>query len=230
MAALLHHGLVLFLVLVFPVWDRVETRRLKTSPDPLVRVRSYQKTIAWQVVATVVLLATVPPRLLLVPPDATASLGIEPSPRTGALVLLAMLAGAVVPVLLTARNPEARERLRSRLESIEFVLPRTPAERRWFAALCVVVGVCEEAIFRGFLIRYLEAPPLGLGLGGAVAAAAVIFGIDHGYQGWTGILATTAMALAFTALFFVTGSLWIPMAMHALIDLRVLLLLRAPAP
>jgi membrane protease YdiL (CAAX protease family) len=38
-----------------------------------------------------------------------------------------------------------------------------------------------------------------------------------------GVVVTTFLALGFTALFVASGSLWMPMAVHALIDLRVLL-------
>jgi membrane protease YdiL (CAAX protease family) len=53
-----------------------------------------------------------------------------------------------------------------------------------------------------------------------------VFGIDHGYQGWSGVLLTGVLALIFTALFVLSGSLWLPMAVHALLDLRILVLLR----
>ena len=43
----LHLLLVAFLVIAIPIWDRRETKRLKTSADPDVRLRSYQKTIGW---------------------------------------------------------------------------------------------------------------------------------------------------------------------------------------
>ena len=48
--------LVALLVVVFPVWERRETLRLQTSSDPLVCVRSHQKTIGWHLLATALLL------------------------------------------------------------------------------------------------------------------------------------------------------------------------------
>jgi membrane protease YdiL (CAAX protease family) len=223
-AAVLHHALVVFLVFLFPLWDRRETRRLKTSTDPRVRVRSYQKTIGWQIVASVLLLATIPAGRLFAAPGSLASFGIDASPRFGLLLTVAMLAGAALPVVLTMRDPKARREQAARLETIAFFLPRTREERRWFAALSVTVGVCEEIIFRGFLILYLLAVAPWLGLAGAVVGAAAVFGIDHGYQGWTGVLATGFLAMVFTALFFLTGTLWVPIVVHALLDLRILLL------
>nr|WP_240978559.1 CPBP family intramembrane glutamic endopeptidase [Longimicrobium terrae] len=132
----------------------------------------------------------------------------------------------MIPVIISLVNPEAREKQRGALKSIEFFLPYTPQARRWWAALSIVVGIGEEIIFRGFLIRYMLALPVGWGVGGAVIAAAVVFGIDHGYQGIAGLISTTVLALVFSALFFATGSLWLPMLVHALIDMRILLLVR----
>ena len=54
--------------------------------------------------------------------------------------------------------------------------------------------------------------------------AAIIFGIDHGYQGWMDVILTALLALVLTLLFYGSGSLLVPMVAHALIDPRILLL------
>jgi membrane protease YdiL (CAAX protease family) len=230
--AVVHALLVLFLVFVFPVWDRVETRRLKRSTDPRVRVRAYRITIGWQLFATAVLFLTVRPALLLAPPALDGLFGLREVPADARSIGIGILAGllvrAAIPVL-ALRRKNSGETVPNPLESIAFFLPRTREERAWFGAMCVVVGFCEEILFRGFLIRYLHDLPLGLGLLGAILVAAAIFGIDHGYQGWKGILGTGVLALLMTALFFATGTLWLPILAHTLLDLRVLLLPH-PAP
>jgi membrane protease YdiL (CAAX protease family) len=224
--AIVHALLVLFLVLVFPVWDRVETKRLKTSTDPRARIGAYRKTIGWQLIATALLL-TVRPALLFTPPALGGLFGLQEAPADALPivvgVVVGLLAGAVLPLVLMRRNAPGKAAY-SPLDGIAFFLPRTREERWWFAAMCVTVGVCEEIIFRGFLTRYLHDLPLGLGLLGAVLVAALIFAIDHGYQGWRGILGTGILALVMTLLFFATGSLWVPILLHALLDLRILLL------
>jgi membrane protease YdiL (CAAX protease family) len=83
-------------------------------------------------------------------------------------------------------------------------------------------------IFRGFLIRYVMSLPLHVDIIPATVIAAVIFGIDHGYQGIVGILSTAVLALVFTLIFFATGSLLVPMLVHALIDLRILVIASQP--
>jgi len=218
-----HLLLVAFLVVVFPLWDRRETRRLKTSADPDVRLRSYQKTIGWQLAATALLLATVPARRLFTAPATPRSLGIGLGVEHVIPIVIGLLVGAMVPVLIArfSRRGEAPA-VPSPLTAIAFFLPRGGRERAWFAAMCVTVGICEEIVFRGFLVRFFAEAPVGIGIAAGVAVSAVIFGIDHGYQGVKGIVTTGVLALVFTALFFVSGSLWLPIVAHALLDLRVL--------
>lgn len=221
---ILHLLVLIALVVALPLYDRVETRRLKTSADPRVRVRSYQKIVAYLWAMTIVLLATVPFRQLVTAPQISAAL-TERAAGFSIPILIGLAAGLLLPVILASRSPEERAKALGPLRAIAFFLPRTREERAWFAAVCVSAGICEEVIFRGFLIRYLDALPLGLNLWGAVIASAVIFGINHGYQGWKGMVVTSILALVFTALFLLTGSLWIPIAMHALLDLRILVIL-----
>lgn len=229
-AAVLQALLVLFLIFVFPVWDRRETARLKASTDPRARERAYQVTIAWQLVAVAALLLTMPVRSLFTPAGGGTLLGVKPDPEIALPLLVGLAVGGLLPVVilkLKARGKPALAKAANPLDAIAFILPRTRTERWWFAAVCVTVGVCEEIIFRGFLIRWFHALPLHPGLLAAVLLSAAVFGIDHGYQGWKGILGTFVLALVMTALFFVTGSLWLPIVVHALIDLRALLMLPA---
>jgi membrane protease YdiL (CAAX protease family) len=221
---LLHHAFVLFLIVLFPLWDWHETRRLKASTDPRDRVRAYRQTIAWQLAATALLLATMPLSRLFTPPAAGKLLGVEVNTRMVLPVLVGLLIGAGLPVLISLRGRKGGSPAVPGLEKIAFFLPRTREERLWFACVAITVGVCEEIIYRGFLIRYMQSLPFGLTVAGAVVAAALVFGIDHGYQGWQGLLGTTVLALVMSALFIAAGALWVPMIVHALIDLRVLLL------
>jgi membrane protease YdiL (CAAX protease family) len=228
-AAWLHAALVVFLVLVFPVWDRYETRRLKRDPSPAARVRVYRTTILWLWAATVLLLLTTSRADLFTPPRA-ASLGFlarDPDAAAGIVsgIAAGVLIGALLPALLALANAGAREKLLKQLGTISFFLPRGGRERLYFAALSLSAGVCEEVIFRGFLIRYFDGlfgHPL---LVWPILAAALVFGLDHGYQGWAGMLLTTVMALVLSALYYGFGALWLPMLLHALIDLRILLIL-----
>lgn len=132
-----------------------------------------------------------------------------------------------------ARRPRARARARQRLAAgrLAQLLPRTGAEFAWWAALAVTAGVCEEFLFRGYLLWGL-AP--WVGWWGAAALGVPVFGLLHAYQGRAGVLATAYVGLVMTLLVAATQSLYSAMALHALVDLgsgtAVWIVLREPAP
>jgi membrane protease YdiL (CAAX protease family) len=118
------------------------------------------------------------------------------------------------------RAPRPRGSLaRWLLPDFDALLPRTAREGWWFALVALSAGVCEELVFRGWLLQVLTR--LG-GLQGLVllAVAALIFGLMHAYQGPLGVLSTTALAVALIGVTVMTGSLLVPMALHVLLDLR----------
>ncbi len=114
------------------------------------------------------------------------------------------------------------------MKGFGWFFPVTWTERRWFSFVCVTAGICEEVLFRGFLLHYLNAGPWALNLTLALVLAGVIFGLQHLYQGPAGAASTAVMALLFSLLFLLTGNLMLPIILHAVTDLRLLVLLRPP--
>ncbi len=103
------------------------------------------------------------------------------------------------------------------------LLPRTTAERRLFTLVGLTAGVCEEWLYRGFFLAVVSAvlggPPPWL----LVLVAAGAFGLAHAYQGAVGVLTTGVLGGVLAALYVGTGSLLLPVLLHAAIDLRLLL-------
>ena len=135
----------------------------------------------------------------------------------GAVLIVVTL--LVAPVLL----------LRGDLDEIPAVgdiralLPRTRDELKYGVGLGVSAGIFEELLFR------LALPALLFGIIGngpvAFAGAALMFGMLHIYQGPLGILFATLLGLVFAALYVLTGSIAVPIVLHALVDLRSLVLI-----
>jgi membrane protease YdiL (CAAX protease family) len=57
-----------------------------------------------------------------------------------------------------------------------------------------------------------------------VLISSVIFGFAHLYQGWRGTVLTGVLGGAFGMLYTFTGSLLAPAAIHAAVDLRLLII------
>jgi membrane protease YdiL (CAAX protease family) len=153
-----------------------------------------------------------------------------PGPVTGLVVLL-VLAFVVVSTralrggaLLEAAEPVRRAGEGRHSEPAAHatlaLLPRTPGERRLFTVVGVTAGVCEEWLYRGFFLAVVAALAGGLPTGLLVVVAAVAFGLAHFYQGPVGILTTGLLGGVMAALYLQTGSLLLPVLLHAAIDLR----------
>lgn len=79
--------------------------------------------------------------------------------------------------------------------SISYLLPQTWTEIVMWIALSIAAGVCEEAVYRGYLQRQLGALTRNVPVGICLSAAA--FGAAHAYQGLQ-----RASVIAGAALFF----------------------------
>ena len=66
-------------------------------------------------------------------------------------------------------------------QSIQYLLPQTSLEMAMWAFISMTAGICEEAIYRGYLQRQLGALTRNVWVGIALSAAA--FGGAHLYQG-----------------------------------------------
>ena len=85
-----------------------------------------------------------------------------------------------------------------------------------FLVLPIVAGV-EELLFRGALIGALAAGfPVSPWL--LAVLSSVAFGLGHGLQGSGGVLVTGVLGFALAAAFVITGSLWVAIVAHYLVN------------
>lgn len=76
--------------------------------------------------------------------------------------------------------------IRNQRETVRFLLPNGPAEMAIWVVLSITAGICEEAVFRGYLQRQFLAATHKPAI--AIALSAVVFGAGHIYQGYRGAL------------------------------------------
>ena len=115
------------------------------------------------------------------------------------------------------------------LPDFSAVLPVTGRERWMWLAVSISAGVCEEVVFRGWLLAVLHTP-LGIGGMALILTAAACFGVAHAYQGVAGVVLTFLAGVLFCVLYVATGGLLVPMVLHTIVDARFALLPRAEDP
>ena len=181
----------------------------------LTRGRAYKETIFFLWIPTVILVLT-----LWLTDRSVASIGLTFSASMseliglGVMLILAILAALN---LTTLRNSaESRAKMAKDYEPLRYIMPQTKQELAWFnLGVSPTAGFCEELIFRGYLI-WLLTPYVGLI--GAILLSSALFGLNHIYQGWGGVLKTGIMGLIFALVFWATGSLVAAIILHVLVD------------
>src|SRR5579885_1544209 len=98
--------------------------------------------------------------------------------------------------------------------------PNTKIERIYFGAMSLSAGIGEEIAFRSFLVAYFFA--FGWNVFIALAASSLLFGINHSYQGTSGVVKTAIGGMVFGLLYFTSGSIWLAMIVHAAVDASIL--------
>src|SRR4029077_18650022 len=132
--------------------------------------------------------------------------------------IVALIVGVTVQQLraIGRTTPERRLAIRAKLAFVEYLLPHSRDELRWFTALSVTAGVCEELLYRGFLFWVLKAY---VGIALAALIGVILFGALHLYQGKRGAFKAGMAGLAMTIIVLLTGWLVPAMVVHALVDL-----------
>ncbi len=176
--------------------------------------------LEWGLVAIVVAVSLVAARV------GWSELGLRWPDRVGFIsgfVAVVILAVTVLSVraLRTGVLREAGSESAA-LRSVGSLLPRTEPERRLFAAVALTAGIAEEVVYRGFGIAVLAALLPSLPWWWLVLIAGAAFGLAHAYQGIAGIVTTGLLGSVLAAVYLDTGSLLVPIALHAMIDLRFL--------
>ena len=212
------HLVVLAFAVVWPAWGTfVEMPRFKrdlAAGVPGILVRGYRETIARQWLLTAAALVA-----WMVAARAWSTLGVAwPHGLAGAIaagVTVLAIAFQWVQLGSVSRSPATREAIRAQLAPLAFFLPRRPEEIRGFLPLALTAGICEEVLFRGFLIWYLAAY---VGTWPAVAISTLVFALAHVYQGFGGTLKAGAAGAVMAVLYVTTGSLLLPVILHAATD------------
>jgi membrane protease YdiL (CAAX protease family) len=216
--AFLDHVLGVVLAVVLPIIAVRDHRQLQAALQAGLgdaRVRAYQRIIAleWGLVAAVLVSWLLPGRSL--ESLGLGGLRLSLGAWVGAALTLVACGLLVLQTEMIRRSKERQDSLRHQLEPLRDMLPHDAREGRWFVLVSITAGICEELLYRGFLLAYLAAY---VGTWPAVVASSIVFGFGHAYQGLAGVAKTAGLGFILAVLYVVTGSLWAPIVVHAAID------------
>lgn len=214
---LLDHLFVIVVIgLVFPFfgWWAYQRflKRLKREGGAAL-VREYQQTLIWLLGLGLAAMA-----LWHVAGRDWAAMGFAASGGSGLATGIAVGAfiGLALRPILVARSAKAAAALRRSFGPLEPILPRDGRQLFWGLLVSVFAGLFEEIAYRGYLMAYFGG---WLGPWGALAASSLLFGLAHLYQGKWGVPATALLGALFGWVYIETGSLLLPILLHAALDI-----------
>ena len=215
---IIDHVLFFGLAVAYPIASVISFRRMlrRIAAGQVVRATQiYHSTLLGHWTMFVVVLAA-----WLGSGRSWATLGFSLDISAGFLVGLALTIATIVILVrqygqLGNADEKTRESLRRQLGDLEVMMPRTDRELGQFYVVSATAGIVEEALWRGYLFWYLgHVMPLWA----AAVVSAVLFGLAHSYQGLKNLPMVTLVGGILAAFYLLTGSLWLPMLLHAVFD------------
>src|SRR6266853_5079218 len=186
--------LIFFVLGVILPWrGRVRTKRLLEMPQvsSTERLALYASTIAFQWVAV----AVVAWRAWT---DGFTASHLGLTIHDQSRILVASIIGALIIAVLQWLNLRRVGKLpveaRGSLQALaERILPQSTVELLPYLALAITAGLCEEFLYRGFVMAVLVR--VGLPSWAVVLVSSVLFGLAHSYQGRGGMVMTLLIGL-----------------------------------
>lgn len=209
--------LLAYLLVFFPVWELIHGRsvRERLKADSTRKVPLYRTICVQLWLPTILLLVllwtgslSVSSIPFLVPVDLAQGIAL--------LGFLALIAYFGLVLRRVVHDADTRQQTADALRDQAWALPVKRREAAWFIGpVSLSAGICEELLFRAYLIPWLDQ---ALPLWGAVLVSGALFGLLHAYQGPAGMLRAAAVGLLLALIFLVTGSILVPVLLHIVVD------------
>jgi CAAX protease family protein len=219
MPNLADHILIFLIAIALPIyafatWNQYKHQISRGKPNA--RKNAYLETlvIEWALFLSVIILWSAGNR-------SYADLGL----RTGwnlrfsiALLITVAICAFLILQWFQVRKSIGRipDSLKNQVDPISEVIPQTYVERKLFVLVSLTAGICEEVLYRGFLIWYIDA---FAGLTVAALVSIVISGLGHSYQGVKSMFKTMIMGAVLVALYLISSSLICSMILHAITNI-----------
>jgi uncharacterized protein len=194
------------LLVPLPALLIIEGRKLREL-ETLPRTQAYISSIAslWMLAIATLAVAWVSSL-------GVAELGLTPLDPLRTAGYAAALTVAGVGVLFAFRLAGVREP-----SIVRELMPVTRQDRLLFVGVSITAGICEEIIFRGFLIHVLHNATGSLAI--ALLLSSGAFGVAHAYQQPAGALRAMLLGLILAVPLVTAGSIVPAIIAHAALDI-----------
>jgi membrane protease YdiL (CAAX protease family) len=153
------------------------------------------------------------------------ALGLDRPRSIARVIVLGVLAGFATLVfskLLLTPLVEAVTGIPRDLSAFDDLRGNVPRYLKLMPRIWLGAAICEEIVFRAFLIGRLEAAFGGASRAGTLAAvllSSALVGLAHTYQGPSGVLITGILGLIFACVYAYGGrNLWLNIVVHGVYD------------
>ena len=216
---LLDHGFVVLIAIIYPVAGLIGFRRLLrrvAAGESVNRSQLYRNTFLGHWTLFLVCMAI---WVGAARPWPALGFGLH-FDRWFALAAVLTIVGIVVLIQqirqVNSATREDIDGIRKQFGNLSIMIPQNGNELARFYGLSITAGIVEEVLWRGFLIWYLSQ---FMPVWGAVVVSAIGFGLAHAYQGLSHLPQVTLVGAVFAALYLVSGSIWLPIILHAAVDI-----------
>lgn len=217
--ALVDHLAIVVLFLIQPIYGAIAYKRHVARVEagaPPERVKQYRITmlVEWLALAALMIVWVTLGRPV-------AALGLVWPGGTGFYLGLLLLVAMTAYLVLARRSasaatPAERAKFAASLGSLRHFMPHDRRSYTNFFWLSITAGIVEEILYRGFVFWYLGHL---LPVWAVVLVSALVFGVGHSYQGVNGIFRVTLIGIVFGGYYLLTGSIWLPIIAHAVLDI-----------
>ena len=210
--------LIIYLFFLFPAYELATHQKAKRliSADPDLRKSAYISTVIFLWMPTLVLLGLYFSQRLSIGEIGLTILW-DWRNQLGAGLLIILCGYFLYATQQLKHDASARAKVRQGYADHLWFMPGNREQWLWFTLpVSITAGICEEILFRGYLINLLstQMPTLG-----AAILSSALFGLLHIYQGAHNALRIAMVGMGFAAVYLLTDSLLLPILLHIAMDM-----------
>ena len=204
--------LVGFIIPVYSMFGAGEKIKEAILESPELRTSMYVQSIIFQWIMVGLILLS-----LFYNGDSVDNIGLKFLNQP--FLILGLFGGSILSLWLFDNFDIPKlnmEKFKKRYKDVMFLIPTNQKEHNWAVAISFTAGICEEIIFRGFtfwqLNQFLPIIP-------SVLIVNLLFALSHFATKMKNMVFAFLFGIFWSMIFIWTGSLWLAMLMHIIIDL-----------